>query len=188
MASGATASQWEIRWSNSRSRVRQMVPRSRLAHLHRSCRAVGRLPFEVPLTRRLVLQIYFFNAERSESRWEVPEGLTPEDVRSLPGHELLTKSAPSGGGGGTAAPSSGGGEPKRVQASHLLIKHAESRRPSSWKEVRASAGLTSSFARVGSGPPSAAISAVRLELSWPCLGSVCQSTPFAPLRHRTLVR
>ena len=83
------ASDWEIRWSNSRNRI------------------------------------YFYSAERQESKWDAPEGLSQDEIRSLKGAELLNKSASSGGA------------PSTVQASHLLIKHNESRRPSSWKEVSA---------------------------------------------------
>jgi len=63
---------------------------------------------------------YYFNTETHESTWEQPAELTPEQVQSLPGAHYLT-----GGGGG-------GG---KVRASHLLVKHKDSRRPSSWKEA-----------------------------------------------------
>ncbi|KAM0793306.1 hypothetical protein ACM66B_000765 [Microbotryomycetes sp. NB124-2] len=53
--------------------------------------------------------------------------MTDDQVRQLPGAHYLTGAAqPSSG--------SGGGETTKVRASHLLIKHNASRRPSSWKE------------------------------------------------------
>lgn len=67
---------------------------------------------------------YFFNRDTQESRWEAPSELTKEEVDELPGaKEYLVdfKPLPSG---------------QHIRASHLLIKHKDSRRPSSWKEVR----------------------------------------------------
>ncbi|KAI0279453.1 rotamase-domain-containing protein [Russula aff. rugulosa BPL654] len=57
---------------------------------------------------------YFFNTETQQSVWDPPEGLRPEDIEKLPGAELL--------------------KVKDVRASHILVKHSGSRRPSSWKE------------------------------------------------------
>ncbi|TIB00903.1 hypothetical protein E3P94_01590 [Wallemia ichthyophaga] len=67
---------------------------------------------------------YFFNSETRESVWEAPGNLTQEEIKSLAGYELL-----AGGAGGA------GEAPQKVRASHLLIKHNKSRRPSSWKEA-----------------------------------------------------
>lgn len=69
---------------------------------------------------------YFFNRDTHESLWEKPDGLTDEDVSSLPGAELVQGLPPN--------PTSNQ-RPERIRASHLLIKHSGSRRPSSWKEV-----------------------------------------------------
>jgi len=66
---------------------------------------------------------YFFNSETKESSWEVPPGITEEQVKQLPGAGFL-----SGDVGDTGKP------PDKVRASHLLVKHSGSRRPSSWKE------------------------------------------------------
>jgi NIMA-interacting peptidyl-prolyl cis-trans isomerase 1 len=55
-------------------------------------------------------RIYYFNTDTSESVWE-----KPEDV------EITPLSAEPGGG--------------TIRASHLLVKHNESRNPSSWKQV-----------------------------------------------------
>ncbi|KAI0299916.1 rotamase-domain-containing protein [Russula brevipes] len=57
---------------------------------------------------------YFYNTETQQSTWDSPEGLTKEQIKALPGASLL--------------------EPKEVRASHILVKHSGSRRPSSWKE------------------------------------------------------
>lgn len=59
---------------------------------------------------------YFFNQDTKKSVWETPDGLTREQIDSLPGAEYLSR-------------------PAQVRASHLLVKHAGSRNPSSWKEV-----------------------------------------------------
>ncbi|KAH9973300.1 rotamase-domain-containing protein [Lactifluus volemus] len=58
---------------------------------------------------------YFYNAETQQSTWDMPGGLTKEEIAALPGASLL--------------------QPKEVRASHILVKHSGSRRPSSWKEA-----------------------------------------------------
>jgi hypothetical protein len=62
---------------------------------------------------------YFRNDEENLSIWEPPTGISDEELVKLPGAENLHKTPD-----------------ESVQASHILIKHAGSRRPSSWKEVR----------------------------------------------------
>lgn len=64
---------------------------------------------------------YYYNSKSGESSWEPPEG---SDLVKL--KEYLTVKM--------AAASDKSGQEK-VRASHLLIKHRESRRPSSWKEA-----------------------------------------------------
>lgn len=61
---------------------------------------------------------YFFNVDTKQSTWEPPVGLTDEQVKALPGAKEYW------------------GKPNQIRASHLLVKHKDSRRPSSWKEVR----------------------------------------------------
>lgn len=52
---------------------------------------------------------------------------------ALPGaQQYLTA---QGGEGGGEKGGGGGGPPGQVKASHLLVKHAGSRRPASWKNV-----------------------------------------------------
>lgn len=70
---------------------------------------------------------YFFNEETSSSSWEPPAELSKEQVAQLPGAARYL----SGGGGGAPAPTA---SPGQVRASHLLVKHRDSRNPSSWKE------------------------------------------------------
>lgn len=60
---------------------------------------------------------YYYNMDTKESVWDPPADLTPEQIKALPGAHYLNR-------------------PSQVRASHLLIKHKDSRRPSSWKEVR----------------------------------------------------
>ncbi|PCH35312.1 rotamase-domain-containing protein [Wolfiporia cocos MD-104 SS10] len=69
---------------------------------------------------------YYYHTESRESSWEPPAELTEEQVHELPGAKdyLL--------GQGAQGPD---GRPVQVRASHLLVKHRDSRRPSSWKEA-----------------------------------------------------
>ncbi|KAF9778273.1 rotamase-domain-containing protein [Thelephora terrestris] len=60
---------------------------------------------------------YFYNPATKASVWETPDGLTEEEVKKLPGAELLTR-------------------PVKVRASHLLVKHSGSRNPSSWRQAK----------------------------------------------------
>ncbi|KAH6917105.1 hypothetical protein BKA70DRAFT_1251373 [Coprinopsis sp. MPI-PUGE-AT-0042] len=63
---------------------------------------------------------YFFNVETMKSSWEPPDGMTDEEASKLPGAQEHLKSE--------------GVHAGQVRASHLLVKHKDSRRPSSWKE------------------------------------------------------
>ncbi|KAJ7492266.1 hypothetical protein FB451DRAFT_1165396 [Mycena latifolia] len=60
---------------------------------------------------------YFFNTETKESNWERPSELSEDQANAL-----LSASQQSVRSG-------------QVRASHLLVKHSGSRRPSSWKET-----------------------------------------------------
>jgi NIMA-interacting peptidyl-prolyl cis-trans isomerase 1 len=65
---------------------------------------------------------YYYNGATRESTWEVPAGMTEEQVLQLPGaHHLSGAEAPP--------------RDDKVRASHILSKHSGSRRPSSWKQV-----------------------------------------------------
>lgn len=56
--------------------------------------------------------MYYFNHITNASQWERPSGNS------------------SGSG------KNGQGEPSRVRCSHLLVKHSQSRRPSSWRQEK----------------------------------------------------
>ena len=60
---------------------------------------------------------YFFNASAKESKWEPPAGSDAEELRKYIA-QTFTSQAPAG----------------KIRAAHLLVKHRESRRPSSWKD------------------------------------------------------
>ncbi|PBL00338.1 rotamase-domain-containing protein [Armillaria gallica] len=62
---------------------------------------------------------YFYDADTQQSSWDPPAGLTQEQIQQLPGANYLTQDHVS----------------DKVRASHLLVKHSGSRRPSSWKEA-----------------------------------------------------
>lgn len=63
---------------------------------------------------------YYYNLATQESSWDPPAHLTEAEVKTLPGAAQYL-----GGGGGNG----------KVRASHLLVKHRDSRRPSSWRDV-----------------------------------------------------
>jgi NIMA-interacting peptidyl-prolyl cis-trans isomerase 1 len=67
---------------------------------------------------------YYFNPSEKNSRWEPPQGT---DVEKL---KLYMAKYHSG-----SILEGGAGEPGKIRAAHLLVKHADSRRPSSWREV-----------------------------------------------------
>ena len=69
---------------------------------------------------------YFYNHNTQESVWQPPSELTQAEINALPGAAKYLNSSPT----------HSGLQPGQVRASHLLVKHRDSRRPSSWKEVR----------------------------------------------------
>jgi len=76
---------------------------------------------------------YFFNAETRVSMWELPDGMSEEQARKLPGGHLLGEASQA--------------NPAQVRASHLLVKHKDSRRPSSWREVCISSNMQAQITR-----------------------------------------
>ncbi|OKL61639.1 Peptidyl-prolyl cis-trans isomerase ssp-1 [Talaromyces atroroseus] len=66
---------------------------------------------------------YYFNASTKESRWEPPSGTDPEKLKA---YMATYHSGPSGIAG---LPAEG-----KIRCAHLLVKHRDSRRPSSWRE------------------------------------------------------
>lgn len=71
---------------------------------------------------------YYFNASASESRWEPPLGTKSELL-------ALYMAQHHSSDGVASQPVRSGSQKERIRASHLLVKHAGSRRPSSWKEA-----------------------------------------------------
>ncbi|KAF9205971.1 hypothetical protein BGZ49_003215 [Haplosporangium sp. Z 27] len=69
---------------------------------------------------------YFYNRTSAESRWQAPDGVDPSVVLDFQKdyqsqhQQQEEQDKPDG--------------LKRVRVSHLLVKHEESRRPSSWRE------------------------------------------------------
>ncbi|WFD02826.1 peptidylprolyl isomerase [Malassezia obtusa] len=72
---------------------------------------------------------YFYNPDTQVSMWELPENMTVEQARQLPGGSLLGEARPDQP---YPAQSSSAGE--TVRASHILVKHKDSRRPSSHRQ------------------------------------------------------
>jgi len=66
---------------------------------------------------------YYFNAVEKNSRWEPPPGTDTDKLKiymaKYHSGSLVTE----------------GAQPGKIRAAHLLVKHNESRRPSSWREV-----------------------------------------------------
>ncbi|CAI2178233.1 2461_t:CDS:2 [Funneliformis geosporum] len=75
-------------------------------------------------SRRMV---YYYNRRTKESTWDLPEGVDPNTIRGYASqsNQDLQNLDPLEGGAG------------QIRASHLLVKHDKSRRPSSWKEALA---------------------------------------------------
>ncbi|KAH6898172.1 hypothetical protein B0T10DRAFT_100798 [Thelonectria olida] len=69
---------------------------------------------------------YYFNADEKISRWEPPSGTDTEKLKVYMAtyHSVGTRPG--------EVPDSTDG---KIRAAHLLIKHRDSRRPSSWREA-----------------------------------------------------
>lgn len=70
---------------------------------------------------------YYFNVNTSQSQWEPPREANQDILKRYMAENFSTS--------GPLAPSDGRQQGK-IRCAHLLVKHSESRRPSSWKEVR----------------------------------------------------
>lgn len=69
---------------------------------------------------------YYFNPSSKESRWEPPSGTDTEILKVYMAHHHS---------GPAARPELAGQGEGKIRCSHLLVKHRESRRPSSWREA-----------------------------------------------------
>ncbi|OAA50404.1 peptidyl-prolyl cis/trans isomerase [Metarhizium rileyi] len=68
---------------------------------------------------------YYFNSVEKISRWEPPQGTDTEKLKHYMGAHHSAGSRPG------AVPGVPDG---KIRAAHLLVKHKDSRRPSSWRE------------------------------------------------------
>jgi NIMA-interacting peptidyl-prolyl cis-trans isomerase 1 len=74
---------------------------------------------------------YYFNESQKQSRWEPPQGTDTEKLKTyMAEHHSAAEIRPDSGMNGN------GDKSGKIRVSHLLIKHRDSRRPSSWREVR----------------------------------------------------
>jgi peptidyl-prolyl cis-trans isomerase NIMA-interacting 1 len=86
---------------------------------------------------------YYFNASEKVSRWEPPPGTDTEKLK----HYMATHHSASA----TATKPQAVDVPAgKIRAAHLLVKHKESRRPSSWREVCSRLSPTPAWASVTS--------------------------------------
>jgi len=73
---------------------------------------------------------YYFNESQKQSRWEPPPGTDTEKLKSYMAEHhsapQITSEATLNGNAGNSG---------KIRASHLLVKHKDSRRPSSWREA-----------------------------------------------------
>ncbi|KUJ19139.1 peptidyl-prolyl cis-trans isomerase-like protein 1 [Mollisia scopiformis] len=73
---------------------------------------------------------YYFNESQKQSRWEPPQGTDTEKLKNyMAEHHSALEIRPGAQANGNA------GHSDKIRASHLLVKHRDSRRPSSWREA-----------------------------------------------------
>ncbi|KAL9061595.1 MAG: hypothetical protein Q9162_000127 [Coniocarpon cinnabarinum] len=75
---------------------------------------------------------YYFNASTKESRWEPPIGSDSEKLKTYMATYHSSAPPTSTSVDGSMDGSGNGG---KIRAAHLLVKHRDSRRPSSWREA-----------------------------------------------------
>jgi NIMA-interacting peptidyl-prolyl cis-trans isomerase 1 len=69
---------------------------------------------------------YYFNSIEKVSRWEPPADTDTEKLKIYMATYHSNKGMPAGTGEDR--------QPGKIRAAHLLVKHRDSRRPSSWRE------------------------------------------------------
>jgi len=73
---------------------------------------------------------YYFNEAQKQSRWEPPSGTDTDKLKVyMAEHHSQLELAPEATG------LNGNATSGKIRASHLLIKHRDSRRPSSWRQA-----------------------------------------------------
>jgi len=73
---------------------------------------------------------YYFNESQKLSRWEPPPGTDTEKLKTyMAEHHSAPEIRPNSQANGLAT------NVDKIRASHLLVKHKDSRRPSSWREA-----------------------------------------------------
>jgi len=83
-------------------------------------------PWEVRISNSKNLP-YYFNPDSKESRWEPPEGADADKLKQyMATYHTSTVNRQN----------LGDGQEDKIRCAHLLVKHRESRRPSSWREAR----------------------------------------------------
>jgi peptidyl-prolyl cis-trans isomerase NIMA-interacting 1 len=79
---------------------------------------------------------YYFHPESKQSRWEPPEGADTNKLKDHMAQYHTTAGINRASGPAAPVDSNGADAGSRIHAAHLLVKHRESRRPSSWRESR----------------------------------------------------
>ena len=70
---------------------------------------------------------YYFHPVTKDSRWEPPVGTDPEKLKAFMAEHHSTKGI---------SESTLADKKDKIRCAHLLVKHAESRRPASWRETK----------------------------------------------------
>ncbi|KAK9478084.1 hypothetical protein V1514DRAFT_332178 [Lipomyces japonicus] len=92
------------------------------------------LPWEVRISRSHNIP-YYFNPTSQQSSWEPPQGSDPEVLKIfMATHHSFVLPQAAIAAGHHHHHHHQQAQKSKVRASHLLIKHAGSRRPASWKE------------------------------------------------------
>jgi len=73
---------------------------------------------------------YYFNESQKQSRWEPPPGTDTEKLKTYMAQNHSAPEIRPEAGGPNGTQNAG-----KIRASHLLVKHKDSRRPSSWREA-----------------------------------------------------
>lgn len=82
-------------------------------------------PWEIRMSNSKQLP-YYFNPQTSESRWEPPDEADMDKLKVYMAKNFTSTQAHKSNGAGAPG--------DKIRAAHLLVKHRDSRRPSSWRE------------------------------------------------------